>query len=490
MEKTLLEFYKDVLLSLGFPSDDEGYIMIGEEGEKMPITIEGKPLVLPTKDHINTLLEKDENDNIVSTKVLYNPLKESAIKGNSLSLVKTKTFIEGRLSFSILIAGDLLLHLVNKPELQKKAGFEVSKFLSTIHDIKNINIKEIVDEKSIQAWHNIYCNAIDAGLPYVKIYLKKASKENGVKYNRAAVLSSPVYSELLNADTNTPVMKIKLRNKDIKVFKALFEYLLPGIDVDPNTIIVGSNDLESPAFISLLTMYINIVEKLNRVMKELANIDKEKFDKGYNELHISVDELSKLNKFATEVNIIPSENEIEMNKTSVIQNTDMSNKMNNYVQNTVVARPTTAGYDQPLPLQAETYEDPVDKALALRGLNNPLANGPVATLNQNGYNTQTVIQPQPQYIPNGVVNNPPVYNPQLAPQQVMVQQPLTGANNPQPILVGLPPLPQNMGYNVQNMTPNIPSMAAYPQQMNGYYQNGAIPQPMVYQQPLTGVNRI
>lgn len=472
MSKSLIEFYKDVLSSLGFPSNNDGYILVGENDDKMPITVDGKPLVLPLKTHVSSLLETDDNGEIVATKVLYNPLKESAIKGNSLSLVKTKTFVEGRLSYSIAMAGYLLLVLANKQELQKKVSFEVSKFLGAIHGIKNMNIKELVDDKSIQTWLNLYNNAMDNGLGYIKIYLKKSGKENGVKYNRLAVLSSPVYSDLIKADTNTPVMGIKLRNKDLKVFKILFEYLLEGIAEDPNTVTIGSNDLESPAFISLMELYIKLITKINTVVEELSNIDKEKAESAYTLLSISTDELKGLAKYATEVNIIPSENEIEMNKNTV-STQDIQNKANVYVQNsTIPTKPVVnTGYDKPLPIGSEPESsDPIDRILAKRGLNNNLLpQQQQVMLNPNAYN-------------NGYVNVPQA-QPQPYPNMVY-QQPLTGVNRPQPQLTGLPPLPNGMGYNINNMAP----MYNYPGEMGNYYQNNYTPQP-VPQRPLTGVAR-
>lgn len=476
MSKSLIEFYKDVLSSLGFPSNNDGYILVGEGDEKMPITVDGKPLVLPLKNHISSVLDTNEDGEVITTKVLYNPLKESAIKGNSVSLVKTKTFVEGRLSFSLAMAGYLLLVLANKQELQKKVSFEISKFLGAIHGIKNMNIKELVDDKSIQTWLNLFDNAMDSGLGYVKIYLKKSGKENGVKYNRLAVLSSPVYSDLINADNNTPVMKIKLRNKDLKVFKILFEYLLEGIEETPNTVTVGSNDLESPAFISLMELYIKLINKINTVVDELSSIDKEKAEAAYTLLSITSEELKGLSKYTTEVNIIPSENEIEMNKNTVSTN-DIQNRANAYVQNAnIPTKPVETGYERPLPINSEPESsDPVDRILAKRGLNNSTFPQPTVTLNPNAYGNVV----QQQQIPNQ-----PVYQP------VNYQQPLTGVNNmagmPQPQLNGLPPLPQGVGYNLQNMSP----MGAYPGQMNGYYQNVNIPQPQfVIQQPLSGVAR-
>ena len=274
-------------------------------------------------------------------------------------------------------------------------------------------------------------------------------------------------------------MKIKLRNKDLKVFKILFEYLLEGIEERPNTVTIGSNDLESPAFISLMELYIKLINKINTVVQELSNIDKEKAEAAYTLLSITSDELKGLAKYTTEINIIPSENEIEMNKNTVSAN-DIQSRANAYVQSAnIPTKPVETGYERPLPINSEPESsDPIDRILAKRGLNNNTFPQPTVALNPNAYGN--VVQPQPQQ----PIPNQPVYQP------VNYQQPLTGVNNmaamPQPQLNGLPPLPQGVGYNLQNMTP----MGAYPGQMNGYYQNVNIPQPQyVMQQPLSGVAR-
>lgn len=336
--KGVNKFYKDVLLSLKTMVADDGYIYVGTEEDKHMILVNGKPMVIPLQDHINSMVETDDEGKCNTTKVLYNVLNESVIKGNGDALNKTKNLAERRIGHSIASAGELLLEVAANTELQKKTNLEINKFLSQLSKAKNIGVKDIVDETTIKNWVDIYKETITPNKSMVTLYLNKIGKVDGTKYNRSTVLSSMVYEELLKADKNTPVMGHKLRNKDIIVFRSIFEYLLEGIDDNTNhTVAVGSNDTECPAFISLMKLYYKVISKTNEVADSLKFVSEESYDECKVDLMFKEEDLDNLSIYKSEVLTIPDEIDVHRGNTGT-----SIPKINPDVYNTNVAKPVQA----------------------------------------------------------------------------------------------------------------------------------------------------
>ena len=228
----LIEFYRKVATSLGLIVSDDDFLQVKLGKSKTTLTADGKMMTLPTKYHIDSAVDIDDEGNPIISKIMYNPLNEDVIKRDSLSLTKTKDMVERRLALSFAAIGELLLTLASNTTLQKKTPMELNKFLMSLNSADNANIKSVVDPKSVDLWAKIYSKAyeVDPGKSFTKLYLKKGGTYQGVKYNRLAVCSLPIYEMLSTADRDTPIFDIKLRNKDIKVFKLIHEFVFDTMD--------------------------------------------------------------------------------------------------------------------------------------------------------------------------------------------------------------------------------------------------------------------
>ena len=321
----VIDFYKDVVLTLGLNVTDDGFIKIDVgNGKLTPLTIGGKPLVLPLKEHIDTVLEPKENGELETTKILYNPLNEDVIKSDSVSLRKTKEIIDKKLAHSIAGIGELLLRLASNPELQKKTSLEINKFLSTLKEADNPGIKSIVDDKSVDTWTKLYGKSLESSVndKVLKIFLKKTANYKGTRYNRLCTISLPLYEKLLGATRETHVNGYKLRNKDIIVFRLIYEYLFK--DMDENHLLVnGSNDPESPGFISLMTSFIKVATRINHVVKYLKNVDESSYDFIKFNIKLHLNELTELGKYSSELATIPGELAINRMKSAPAVNSQI-----------------------------------------------------------------------------------------------------------------------------------------------------------------------
>lgn len=455
---SLNEFYKKVLTSMSLPVSEDGYIYASGGENKIMMTVEGKPMVLPTQEHINSILDTDEDGNIVVGKIPYNPLNENHIKGDTLSLKKTKLVIEHRISYGVGVAGELLLTLATNPALQKKTNLELNKFLGSINEAQNQGIKKLVDDKSIDQWVKIFKTAMSNGKGVISIFLKKSGVYNGTKYNRLATLSCPVYEELLEANPETMIYGTKLRNKDITIFKLIYEYLL---DLDDKHVIsIGSNDTESPGFISLFKVYLKVMTKLNNIIKMLEFVNSEVADSGYVAITVNPDELDNLVIYKQELLTIPSE--VDFNRSKAAQHNSITNLQDAQaaaysntgtlpivpVQQQPVTSPVPINVPLPIQHQPQGEVDPINKILyggnppMNAGMNNAMQNmiappmGMQPQMYQQPMQTMPVMQ-QPVNYGMPVYNQQPTMNASIyggypQPQQTYPPQGMFGGNGINP----------------------------------------------------------
>ena len=411
----LIDFYKAVLKSVNLLTDDEGFITVkGSDDRSKIVALDGKTLVLPTREHMKTMFKTEDDGSFEQTKVLYNPLDENVVKGDNRSLVKTKTSAEATLAHAIMANGILLLQLAMEKKLQKNVNLEVSKFLAKLSEIRRANVKELVDDKTISTWSDLCRTAMLADRALVTIFLKKSATYNGIKYIRLATLKCNLYEDILLADENTPVYGRKLRNKDRDTFRLLLEFLLPALD-DNNVMSVGTNNSYSPAFVALFTLYTAVATRLNAINKGLSHVDAEVADSGYIDIGYSQEEIDNVEEYAPEVKLIPSENDVSKSVSSSKQ------------QAVVAAQPVISNYgvvsQQPTHPQSMSAEDAFmskygrpQQPMMYQPPMQPVVQPPMPMMQQPMY-----AQPQPKMYPlQGVYPQPSPYGYQHPVQQTPV----------------------------------------------------------------------
>jgi hypothetical protein len=277
MIKNILEFYTDILEGLDLKVDNLGNIFLPTKKGDKPFTMDGLPLVLPTDAHLKTII-KVEDGKPELTKLLFNPLDESGIKGENKSLLKLKRYIENKVSFSIGIIGEVILNILSNEE----AELTNTDFLMLVDVIKNYDahgIKKVVDEQSVKNWVNVLENGLKQNLGlYTHIYLKRGGKIGDEKFTRIATVSFPVYEKLANHNTKEPFYGVKMRKKDIHVFMRILEFIFNLTNEQMlNGFQIGSKNLTAPATVTLLTAYNWLAENVNRTIDIVGstNIDKD-----------------------------------------------------------------------------------------------------------------------------------------------------------------------------------------------------------------------
>lgn len=366
----LIDFYQQVIENVGLSVDDEGYIYnISSEDDKIMITNDGKPMVLPTREHIKSIYSKDDDGNPVISKSLFNPLNEDVVKGDSPSFKKLKIFIECRLNHVFYLICKGLLILAENKNLQRKTSLEINKFLASIGEASGKGIKSVVDGKTIESWDKMYSNSLKKPVGIFNIVVKKQGKYEGETYNRLAILGSNLYDELLEIDREGTAYDVKLRPKEFIVFRKLFEYMLPDLD-ENGTVNVGSNDDVSPAFISLVAMYVKLRSKWNKIVSQIKDVDKTLESSCYVSNLITIRELEDLDAYSSELKTIPNEIDLNRNMVSSQQRITDPGIPTSVLNTNTVSKPISNMNrfpTAPVPVQQpEVEDDPVRRALGGR----------------------------------------------------------------------------------------------------------------------------
>lgn len=246
--KDLLELYKALLATGWMSADERGIITLAKSTKHEPIHVGGKQLVLPT---VEQLRNPDS-----SVRIMFNPLHESVLKGESDVITQLRHSYAVRLNYTI---GTLLRSLLDlAASTGRHAGLSPvqSEILSPL---KNS------DEKTVVDFARILINAtkkLGVEAAFVTLYLKRGGKVDDKIYSRAGIVTFPVYEELLK-DQDT-YFDVDLRKKDIPTLRALFRHVFPGID--DHYYNKGSNSDVAPYLDALVKTVAGVVGATNEMV--------------------------------------------------------------------------------------------------------------------------------------------------------------------------------------------------------------------------------
>ncbi|MDD2879639.1 MAG: hypothetical protein PHQ58_04315 [Rhodoferax sp.] len=282
----IIELYKEILAAGYLFADKEGMISAKVKGSTMPFLIDGKRLVLPTKEHLK--------NGDWSNRVVFHPLSENILRGESKVLERFRNNINMRLNYVLSMVADQLFKLVVNVGGHKHLSPDQSVILSSV---KN------ADEKAYTAFGNL---VEDMGLTnktkcIVHIYLKKGGVVDGKKYNRAAIVTFPLYEELLK--NQKQVFGVTIASaKHRESIKQLLEYILPGIE-KPHYFDRGSESQIAPYLDCLMQGVLGIASRINNIIDEYGQFMDSTDDLRYTDGWVEVFE--NLEQLKAEIRSIP-----------------------------------------------------------------------------------------------------------------------------------------------------------------------------------------
>lgn len=274
----LFPLYKEVLKAAHLVCDEEGFIKLVRGKEKNPWFIKGLPAVLP----LDAQLMQPKGSTTV-----FHPLFEFLTRGESDVMAEYRRTVTERLHLSFLALADELLVIAGSQANHQLLTPEQSEFLSYVPE---------ADETMLNNFRAL-CDAMPLGQnqkAFVSMYLKRGGTLEGKAGHRMAVVTFPLYKQLVEDGEKraaemearkakakakpkdgekkkdaTPAPKIpnetygvELRAVDREAFIKLFEYMLPGIG-NENSYSAISNSNIAPSMSAVMHAVQNIAGPLN-----------------------------------------------------------------------------------------------------------------------------------------------------------------------------------------------------------------------------------
>lgn len=262
MLENTLKFYEQFLPDVGFQIDEsESHALSkytrGKKGVSfIPVKADGLPVVLGTKENLN----KSGDDNVI-----YHPLTEDALKGESFTIKITKDQINSmiRMRFVTCLLG------LGRALVEKRNAKVTAK------QIKLFNQNPDFDEDALATLEAILSKAKNSVVSrhVIGIYLhSKNCKFEGHEVKRLAKVSSSLYNVLDSGEKEIWGVKrvktesgktIAVKVSSQKAIKQLMDTILPGLNDDQYT--SGSNNKTAPYFDALANAYLNVSYQLDTI---------------------------------------------------------------------------------------------------------------------------------------------------------------------------------------------------------------------------------
>lgn len=293
MSTRINDFYTGILKAAGLSVSDDGFVsMIFDDDEKdtRPFVVKGKQIVLPNNKHLSNVNKTDM--------MIFHPLSENIMRGESSVMEEFRAHLNKHLHFTLSMLTYNLVLIASSTAEHAKLSPDQSEFLSLL---KN------ADEKTVEAYGKIL-KAMNFGQTqkvFVHLYLKKGAKFGTETFRRGAVVTFPLFNELMRdgeSGKQNEIFGVKVRAKDKDVFINLMKYIFPDIDTT-GSYNKGSNSDTAPFLLALLDSFKSIAGRINDQIDLFSNVlenpEKMMID------HSWVDTFNNIETLTKEIRLIP-----------------------------------------------------------------------------------------------------------------------------------------------------------------------------------------
>ena len=282
---SILDIYKSILAFSGQVVDSEGCVSIEFDDKRRPTLINGKRLVLPTQDQLQTADPEK--------KIIFHPLSENIMRGESDVIADLRQTINVRLNYTFSIIAQCLLSLIGSPEQHKLLTPDQTELLLAVQDVDKTTVNHFMG--LMMAGTKKFPDRL-----FLNIYLKRGGSLHGKRHARVGIVNFPAY-ELLLKDQKE-IHGVKLRVKDQKAFKQLYEYIFPGIDVKEQYCYASDSNV-APFLDTLMRTASILANPLNELLEKFSDFipdgSRLVFDSDW------LDAFENLNSLSREIHSIP-----------------------------------------------------------------------------------------------------------------------------------------------------------------------------------------
>lgn len=479
-----LEHINLLMSTVCLHQDDEGYIITrvsdGDKVEEKPITSKEKyKFVYPSNKNIDKkLVDLTDKRNPKVIGLAFNPITETVIGEELRSHPALRKQIKAVITIGIYYVGEMLIHLINNDSKTLNLGTDLELFLGGVNQGQSKSVKKLVDNTTIENWIDMLsANKSQEDTEVVCDFTSvKNVKEGNKTHNRCATLSFPLMEKLYSIPEDSEkiiVNGVKLRKKDLIIFKHIFKFLLK--DVDENfTIKLYNDDNEIPSYKSAMLLFLKVMERIDKSGAILQDAYGTEINVFYDPKRekLTVEQVEEANRLLKELSNIPTDKQIVQYKPEQEKPVELigNNKFNNIptvqsndLGNVGIQQTQTPVVQPTIPVQNPNYMQPQPQPMESQSMSqedrlNAMFNTPVvpSTYYVSGSNTNPM---------TSMLNNMALQS--MRPTMPM-QQPMTQMM-PMPTPMMQPNIPLQQGYQEQMYQPPLG------QYMSPMYMNPNMP---------------
>lgn len=281
----LTQLYTSILAYCGLVPNSAGEIdtlLPGSEDGAKPTTIEGRRLVMPTKEQFaNYHPEKV---------IVFHPLQEHIERGESEVVKHLRFQLNVRINMGIATLAAGLLEIAGSPAIHQKLTPEQRELLKAVPN---------ANAKSTSAFLAFYMKNMKGKehSSVINIFLKRSGTYQGVKHTRIGVVAFPYY-ETIASDAS-------MKAAEKEDFVALMEYMFPGSSTDNEAYNSFSDSKDAPWLETLLKSSFNVTNRINELCELFEDFLNEE-----SKMHFETqwfDAFDNLESFRAEISRIPSQ---------------------------------------------------------------------------------------------------------------------------------------------------------------------------------------
>jgi hypothetical protein len=289
----IIKLYTNILNATGCKVDKEGYVSVdpsvftGEPSEKtLPFIVNEKRVVLPTFEH-----QRSASDD----KIIFHPLNENILRGESDVVIKLRTAFSIRLNHLFFISIKTAIQMIYDIDSHRKFSPQQHEILSLAPDLDETTAVDFV--------RMMKAATAQGSNSHVSLYLKRSGTVDGKKFSRVGVVGFPFYNELKKEQDT--YYGVKLRKRDRVGLLKLIEFIFPDIDKE-GSYSRGSNSQVAPFMDALMKAVMSVGSKLNDYFETYKNVIPD-FDQGMLISSDWVEDMDNLEANIIHIRKIPSQ---------------------------------------------------------------------------------------------------------------------------------------------------------------------------------------
>lgn len=254
------ELYIPLLKSLNVGADEHGGLTMKYPDRTAVATVGSKNLLLPVNEVMRA---------VPDNAIIFHPMSENVARGDSAIQNYLKTLVTFKVTFSIIYIAEQLYTIAADQSLHGKLTGDQLAILTILPD---------ADSKGLAALSRVLASVDMTAVRAYNIFNKRAGKLKEESFNRVAVATFPLLEELLKPE-GTLWGHRDVRKRDLKDFKALFDYIVPHWETK-DYYSAASDSMEAPSFHALMMAFNKIMEPLVKLCDIYGDLFKETDDDG------------------------------------------------------------------------------------------------------------------------------------------------------------------------------------------------------------------